>query len=72
MPPICAHRTQKMSSVQRGAWNLSGKNKTSVVLSWVERAHLSTRRIQGTSHPVVAVHTKRAKRRNPFTHFEYS
>lgn len=50
--------------VQHGARNLSGKkNKTSVVPSWVERAHLSTRRIQRTTHPVVVVHTKRVKRR---------
>lgn len=73
MSPICGFQTaQKIMRVQRGAWNLSGTNKTSVVLSCVERAHLSTRHIQRTSHPVVAVHTKRVERRNPFTQSEYS
>lgn len=38
--------SQKILSVQRGAWKLPGKNKTSAALSWVERAHLSTRSIQ--------------------------
>lgn len=64
--------TQRMMRVQPGACNLSSKNKTSVVLSWVERAHLSTRCIQRTNHPVIAVIQSKWRDENPFTHFEYS
>lgn len=61
----------KTDKVRGRAWNLSGKRKTIVVLGWAERANLSTLGIQRTSHPVVAVHTKRVGRRKAFTHSEY-
>lgn len=35
-----------------------GGRKQSFIQSLVERVHLSARCIQGTSHPVAAVHTK--------------
>lgn len=43
----------------QNVWNFGGnKKKKSVVQSLVERLHLLARCIQGTSHPVAAVHTK--------------
>lgn len=43
--------------------SLSGKNQTSVALSSAERAHLSKRRVQRRSHPIIAVHKERVKGR---------
>lgn len=57
--PFCVYQTARKTTSLESI--RQEKKEASVVLSWIERAHLSKRCVQRTSHPIIAVHKARFK-----------